>query len=630
MAAKIQLELENTTAAGFAQLQSDLQQSEAEAGKFARTADELRESLSAKWAAQFRDAVRDLSEEFATIAGRADLLRDRIANVGKGMKGFISQAGGASALTGIFSQVGQTIQLMADNGNVSMQSLVNAAGDVQRAFLEIADDPEISAFAQSIADGLTSTVVPAIKEIPGYWRATQDAIVDTTLAFQEWIGLVPEGTTAVADQMQAERQQSLERAKAQQEAAKRAAEQQRQQETLEKQVSDIARRRWADEEAARAAQVSSLEEIESLYEEQLKTLREGPLTDEKREQGVQKLQILEQRRKQIIQENAQAEKEAAAEADALRKQSLDFQRQRELDAANERFRTVQEGFGKEITALEKQNESFALSDRRREENLTRIRELMDDSFRATQEEIEAQTDAAVAAADTELEENQARFEGERKLREAAAQHAHDLRQLEEQEAEKHQQKAIADFEARVNRIQSAVAGKDGAANGTPNAIEQIRGNLSQKDVLAEVAAKRAEPELEKLKEKQQRELEAYQQSEDFTPQGAEALKKRQAAEQRRLQKETQRDVFRQARRGTLDQGEVTEAQDSLIGKVIEQGADSNQLGKEQAAALKQAAQAIAQQNQEQRQLAEDVKQVQQFLKSLSNDRGRMQGTGLGR
>ena len=200
-------------------------------------------------------------------------------------------------------------------------------------------------------------------------------------------------------------------------------------------------------------------------------------------------------------------------------------------------------------------------------------------------------------------------------KEDAAKKAEELSKKEADESKKQAESAAAaaksandaklkDFEAYVSKLQSVIDSTKQQEQG-PAINDQFKEAISGKNLLREVVSKRQTEAEQNLREQ-------------AIGEGRDTDGKDFQRELAKMRKQVERDTVKQARSGEIDPEEFAKAQEGLAGKIIEQGEKSGTLGKNAAAALKEQAKAIAKQNAEMEQVSQDLEEVKNFMQQIDN------------
>lgn len=204
----------------------------------------------------------------------------------------------------------RAITALAADGNPAFVKLESSITEVQNALLDIANDPGIQQWTETIAQGITDQVVPAINSLPDYWRGAQDAIADFTASAGESIGLFADGTVEALQDIQVEEAKLLEKQKEQLEI-------QRQREAVEGKIGEVTKLVAAQDELQQLAQIKNLNEVLYLIDDETERLRvlakEGRATREEQAESIRKIALLKKRELEIPREQADAEKRAMEE-----------------------------------------------------------------------------------------------------------------------------------------------------------------------------------------------------------------------------------------------------------------------------------------------------------------------------
>ena len=574
MVAKIRLELEDATAAGFQSVEknadrasdalggteSAMNQTQAAAALLAaglsRTdvaamnATEQMEAAQAAYqlahaaAAHYTDALIDVEKELrstaeaeyraAAAAGDAAHGIDRtgdeavqtadqlkrmdaaLENTGNSGGRFVETMAKIWALKETFTKIAQGANYLAEQGNPAFVELREKAQELLAKLIELTELEEIQTFIKTVADGFGA----AAEFISDNAQVLDDLIkgykdlVEVVVSYLEYTGLVAEGTTEELRRMKELEEEESKRYAQKLEQEKLAVQAEKQRAEVEKILHETERANAAAAETDAAKKIESIEEINRLRSEEVAKMKElaaaGKLSEEAAQDSQRRIAMYDQRRAEV--EKAALDKTTREKEDAAKK--------------------AEELSKKEADESKKQAEAAAA--------------------------------AAKAANDTKLK----------------------------------------DFEAYVSKLQSVIDSTKQQEQG-PSINDQFKEAISGKNLLREVASNRQVAAEQEMRE-------------TAIGKGQDTEGKDFQRELAKMRKQIERDTVQQARKGEINPEEFAKAQEGLAGKIIEQGEKSGTLGRNAAAALKEQAKAIAKQNAEMEQVSQDLEEVKNFMQQMDS------------
>ena len=574
MVAKIRLELEDATAAGFQSVEknadrasdalggteSAMNQTQAAAALLAaglsRTdvaamnATEQMEAAQAAYqlahaaAAHYTDTLIDVEKELrstaeaeyraAAAAGDAAHGIDRtgdeavqtadqlkrmdaaLENTGNSGGRFVETMAKIWALKETFTKIAQGANYLAEQGNPAFVELREKAQELLAKLIELTELEEIQTFIKTVADGFGA----AAEFISDNAQVLDDLIkgykdlVEVVVSYLEYTGLVAEGTTEELRRMKELEEEESKRYAQKLEQEKLAVQAEKQRAEVEKILHETERANAAAAETDAAKKIESIEEINRLRSEEVAKMKElaaaGKLSEEAAQDSQRRIAMYDQRRAEV--EKAALDKTTREKEDAAKK--------------------AEELSKKEADESKKQAEAAAA--------------------------------AAKAANDTKLK----------------------------------------DFEAYVSKLQSVIDSTKQQEQG-PSINDQFKEAISGKNLLREVASNRQVAAEQEMRE-------------TAIGKGQDTEGKDFQRELAKMRKQIERDTVQQARKGEINPEEFAKAQEGLAGKIIEQGEKSGTLGRNAAAALKEQAKAIAKQNAEMEQVSQDLEEVKNFMQQMDN------------
>ena len=574
MVAKIRLELEDATAAGFQSVEknadrasdalggteSAMNQTQAAAALLAaglsRTdvaamnATEQMEAAQAAYqlahaaAAHYTDTLIDVEKELrstaeaeyraAAAAGDAAHGIDRtgdeavqtadqlkrmdaaLENTGNSGGRFVETMAKIWALKETFTKIAQGANYLAEQGNPAFVELREKAQELLAKLIELTELEEIQTFIKTVADGFGA----AAEFISDNAQVLDDLIkgykdlVEVVVSYLEYTGLVAEGTTEELRRMKELEEEESKRYAQKLEQEKLAVQAEKQRAEVEKILHETERANAAAAETDAAKKIESIEEINRLRSEEVAKMKElaaaGKLSEEAAQDSQRRIAMYDQRRAEV--EKAALDKTTREKEDAAKK--------------------AEELSKKEADESKKQAEAAAA--------------------------------AAKAANDTKLK----------------------------------------DFEAYVSKLQSVIDSTKQQEQG-PSINDQFKEAISGKNLLREVASNRQVAAEQEMRE-------------TAIGKGQDTEGKDFQRELAKMRKQIERDTVQQARKGEINPEEFAKAQEGLAGKIIEQGEKSGTLGRNAAAALKEQAKAIAKQNAEMEQVSQDLEEVKNFMQQMDS------------
>ncbi|MCC7425019.1 MAG: hypothetical protein IT428_32520 [Planctomycetaceae bacterium] len=647
MATTLTLNLDDNAARGFAEVARQISEAAGAAGKLESAAEKADDALNPQTVAALRAELKGLASEYDNVADEAKKAGDQAKGVGDSSGKMTAIASTVTAGIETFRMFREGVQMAREKihelaelgipefesldrsisetssslnhlivgfgkGTGSISLLENALNGVQYVFDTLSgvtqeERLQIDGLAKAMKtlDDI-STAVSAKAQQADIQRV--DSLTQVRDAIEHQKQLIEE-LGKLADQSDNER--ALQAQKLVDLHNQEAALLQRRAEN-EKFLADFRKQGAAEAEANDLKQITSLEQINQLISDQVYFVQQlsdrDSVSAEEMQQTRERLTRLDQRRKDLIREVADAEKKAAEDARQLAEKSereTNEIRQRELEEyarieqrkreelkrtaeqaardAEAKFRQNVEGMMRGPTASGTQGQSVEI-ERKTQEQIAQIR----------QQQIQQYVTGDVKGF----------FESQKKQLEILQQSLEAQRQLREKFAKE----------------------------GSP--LEQIKASFTDKDIGKAVEDQRATDAVKKLTEKRQEEWEAFQRQRKEGRSGVSEEENRMADRLRRDAERAERQARGQARRdirrGNVSEQEVNQATNNLVQATINAAEKNGDVGKETAQTLRagieaqqKAAEVATQQAAEIKELQETARQVADQLNELGvSQRGR--------
>jgi hypothetical protein len=376
VADKIQIGLEDQTAAGAASVAQNLEKVEGAAAEVEQQFDAVGQAAADTVDAMqaeiddLTQQVEELEHELGDAAKATDKLGDRGASVKKLTLRLTEMNQGLELLKKGAQLVASAVNTLAEEGNPAFVGLQRSAANVRAELLRIAESPEIQEFITGLANRIETEFIPALKDMGAEAGPAMNSVADGFRAAQRWISNVNIALGVylgeIDEVVAAELELSAGRDKAAQEDAARQAEKNRRsREAAEAQMTlGTLDKKLAEESELRAiAEITNTAQLNAMLDQERQSLianaEAGGKSGRSREDSLKRIELIQRRLTEIPKQEADAYKKAIdeerkrqqdaadaalKEAESLAQQRLDIkikfielERQAEEDAAQKRL-----------------------------------------------------------------------------------------------------------------------------------------------------------------------------------------------------------------------------------------------------------------------------------------------------
>jgi hypothetical protein len=261
MAAKIRVDLDNNTGAGFDDIRSD-------ANKAAGAIDNMGDQ-----AGQTANQVEKI--------GKAGESLKSLERLGKMV---VSAQVLGAAIRGITASVRE----LSDDGSPAFVELAEASETAYHAMLDLGNDPVVQEWASNLAATIKNDLAPALASIPSYVQETHNWLAKVLVQTGEYVGLL-EG---VADTLEEDQQRQVKR----NEEKKKEVAIARERVNVEEKIAALEKKLADEREAANIANITDQQTLLSMLSDEIDALRtlekEGSRDAKAKEERLKKIETL--------------------------------------------------------------------------------------------------------------------------------------------------------------------------------------------------------------------------------------------------------------------------------------------------------------------------------------------------
>ncbi len=537
-------------------------------------------------------AIRKGSDEFGVMSKSVRATQEQLERIEK-TTGFLK--GGAvieifRAIGDGARKAGELISAMAEKGNVRFAELDKTISKTKSSFermLDVASKTDFGGSTLDYANQQIGKINAGMEALPELWE-NLGTVVDQFFAsavsgwgeYGKQIQEAADYQAMLTKRIQDSRQASIES----DEAAKQSAAGRKAASETEAALATQHRR---EAEQAAAAQIHNEAGLNNEIQKQLDLLNSGKVKQEEIKAVQEKIAILEQRRSGIRAEYQQYLNDEAAGwkryYDEERRQREDAEKERqkaEDDAAKQRLDSQQKELSEKLRAykenLQQQRQEAERYEREQQARLKDLTQQYSGGMRGS--------DARSKSIEIEM-----------KTQEQIGQ----IRQQQIQQYVNGDVKGFMDSQKKQYEIlqQSLTAQKQLREKFSKegNVLDQLKSQMSQKDILNQLKDQRSMDAVRNLAGKDAEGFGAFRRQKSLGRDNVTDEENRMADQFRRsadrAERDARRGVDRDARRGKIGEEEVTKATGDLANKTIDAAQKSGKLSEQQAEAMRAAAKA---------------------------------------